>query len=149
MTLHIDVFFEKYGTDLLKHTYFTAVFRCKQAMVDVLNIGENVLHQFSQDCPNIKKLFLKSDNAGSYHGNFIMEATYKLCKRLGLALLRYDFNEPCKGKDQCDRESAGAKSVMSSYVNNGNDIKNANDIHDALHYGNGIKNSKVCVIEID
>ena len=68
---------------------------------------------------------------------------------MGLALLRYDFNEPCKGKDQCDRESAGAKTVMSSYVNSGNNINNANDIHDALHYGKGIKNSKVCVLEID
>ena len=149
MSLHIDVFFRMDGDDLQKHTYFTAIFRCKQGLVDVLNIGENVLGQYSTDCPDVKSLFLKSDNAGSYHGNHIMEATYKLCRKLGLALLRYDFNEPCKGKDQCDRESAGAKTVMSSYVNSGNNINTANDIHEALHYGKGIKNSKVCVLEIN
>ena len=42
-------------------------------------------------------------------------------------MLRYDFNEPCKGKDQFDRESAGAKAVINSYVSSGNDVMRADD----------------------
>ena len=115
MSLHIDVFFRMEGEDLLKYVYFTCIFRSPQTMVDVLNIGDSVLQQFRNDCPNITKLFGKSDNAGCYHGNFILEATYKLCKNYNFDLIRYDFNEPCKGKDQCDRESAGAKITTYSH----------------------------------
>ena len=147
MSIHIDVFFRKQGEDLLKYVYLTCLFRCNQNSVDVLNIGDNVLCSFKVDCPMISKLFAKSDNASCYHGNFIYEALFKLCKSRSLQLLRYDFNEPCKGKDQCDRESAGAKTVINSYVDNGNDVINAVGAYDALHYGRGIKNTKVAVIE--
>ena len=118
-------------------------------MVDVLNIGHHVLSQFHSDCPSIKKIFGKSDNAGSYHGNNILEALFKMCRTFGIELVRYDYNEPCKGKDQCDRESAGVKTLMNSYVSSGKDMMTANDMYDAVHYGRGIKNTKASVIEID
>ena len=149
MSLHIDVFFRKYNDELLKYVYFTCIFRSQQSIIDVLNIGEHVIEKFKTDCPMILNLYTKSDNAGCYHGNYILEATYKLCKSFGLNLLRYDFNEPCKGKDQCDRESAGAKTKINGFVNSGNNIKEAKDVYDALHHGNGIKNSQVSVIEIN
>ena len=97
----------------------------------------------------ITKLFAKSDNAGCYHGNHVMEALYKICLSKSLTLVRYDYNEPCKGKDQCDRESAGAKSVINSFVNSGSDLVSANDLHDALHYGKGIRNTKACILEVN
>ena len=149
MSLHIDVFFRKSQEELLKYVYFTCIFRCKQSAVDALNIGKCVLTQFQIDCPMIQSLYAKSENASYYHGNFILEALYKMCKEGGLSLLRYDFNEPCKGKGQCDRESAGAKAVINSYVSSGNDVMRADDVFHALHYGNGIRNAKVGVIEID
>ena len=149
MSLHIDVSFRKEKESLLKYVYMTCLFRCKQSMIDVLNIGDNVLNKFKQDCPFISKMYAKSDNAGCYHGNYVLEALYKLCLAKGLTLLRYDFNEPCKGKDQCDRESAGAKAVINSFVNSGNDLLTAEDLCTALHYGKGIKNTQACVLEID
>ena len=33
----------------------------------------------------------------------------------------YDYNEPCCGKDQCDCESAAAKSIIRSSIDSGND----------------------------
>ena len=66
-----------------------------------------------------------------------------------LTVLQSDFKEPCKGKDQCDRESAGAKSVMSSFVNSGNNLMSATDMFNGLHYGKGIRNIQTCVLEID
>ena len=43
-------------------------------------------------------------------------------------LLRYDYNKPCCGKDRCNKDSAAAK---------------------GLHYGLGLKNASVAVIEYD
>ena len=65
------------------------------------------------------------------------------------SLLRYDFNEPCKGKDQCDRESAAAKTVIRSFLDAGNNVVSAKDIYDGMHYGKGLQDVKVCVAEID
>ena len=50
--------------------------------------------------------------------------------------------------DQCDQESARAKAVMNSFVKNKRNIKNRNGIFDALHYGQGAKNSKISVVVI-
>ena len=64
-------------------------------------------------------------------------------------LVRYDYNEPCKGKDQCDRECAGLKTILKSYVDSGNNVECANDIFIALNQSKGLKNTKIAVIEID
>ena len=149
MSLHIDVLFRKQNESLLKYVYLTCLFRCKQSAIDVLNIGDVVLQAFKKDCPMVTKLFGKSDNASCYHGNYVFEALFKLCRARSFQLLRYDFNEPCKGKDQCDRESAGSKTVLNSYVNNGNDVLKAEDVFDGLHYGKGINNAQASVIESD
>ena len=58
----------------------------------------------------------KSDNDGCYHGNHSAEAMYILSRQKGIKLLSYDYNEPCCGKDQCDHESATAKSIISSFI---------------------------------
>ena len=63
--------------------------------------------------------------------------------------MHYDYNEPCCGKDQCDRESAAAKTILRSYVDSGNDLLTAEDLHKSLHYGYGMKNSQVAVAEIN
>ena len=61
----------------------------------------------------------------------------------------YIYNEQCKGKNQCDRESARAKNLMRSYVDVGNDIITALDIVTALKHGNSLHNGKAPVIEIN
>ena len=147
--MHVDVFFSKPSQDLEKIVYFTLIYRSDQSKLDTMNIAEHVLKQFIQDYPQVNDLYGKSDNAGSYHGNQILENLYKLCKKYHLTLVRYDYNEPCRGKDQCDRESAGGKTVINSYVNAGNDVLSAVDIYNALQYGSGVRNAKASVVEID
>ena len=66
-----------------------------------------------------------------------------------MCILRYDYNEPSKGKYQCDGESATAKALLSKYVDAGNDLANANDIYSGLHYASGVANAKVAMIDID
>ena len=64
-------------------------------------------------------------------------------------IYRYDFNEPCCGKDQCDRESAYTKTLIRSFVDAGNDVVCAEDLYSAFHYGNGMKNTKADVVKIE
>ena len=128
MTLHVDVIFTKENDQLKKKVYFTAVYRCEQGLIDAL--------------------YLADGNYGNY-GNYYIEALYNLCKEKQLALLRYDYNESSCGKDQCDRESAGAKFVIRSFVDAVNDLMTAEDIYTALHHGKGIENADVVVVSID
>ena len=67
------------------------------------------------------------------------EALYHICRRYDVKLLRQDYNEPCKGKDQCNQESAAAKTIIRSYVDAGNDLMNAEDVYNALHYNFGVQ----------
>ena len=149
MSIHIDILYTKPQINLLKQVYYTLIYRCDQSKLDTMNITDFVLSQFVQDFPRICNINGKSDNAGSYHGNQILENLFHLSKSKGLKLLRYDYNEPCRGNYQCDRESSGAKSLINSYVESGNDLLNTTDLFNALHYCKGVSNAKVGVIEID
>ena len=71
-----------------------------------------------------------------------------LCKNNQIQLKCCDYNEPCCGKEQCDREAAGAKSLIRSFVDAGNDLVCAEDIYTALHYRHGLKNAAVGVATI-
>ena len=133
----------------MKQVYLTVVYRCQQGIASTLCIGENVLKEYKKNNLHITNVFTKSDNAGSYHGNYVFEALYNLGKNLEFQLLRSDFNEPCRGKDQCDRESAAARCILNSFADAGNNLINAEDVFKALHYGNGMKDSYVCVMEIN
>ena len=149
MSMHIDIFCTNQEENLLKQVYYTLVYRCDQSKIDTMNIASFVLLAFSQDFPRVHSVNGKSDNAGAYHGNQILENLFKLCQSNGLTLLRYDYNEPCRGKDQCDRESSGAKSVINSYVESGNNLLTTTDVFNALHHGRGVSNAKVGILEID
>ena len=120
MSMHADVFFVRKGDEMIKHVYMTSMYRCDQGTSAVISIADCVLEQFCKDEPNVKKLFVKSDNDGCYHGNYSAESMYHLCQKRNIQLLRYDFNEPCCGKDQCHRESAAAKSILRSFIDAGN-----------------------------
>ena len=45
--------------------------------------------------------------------------------------------------------AAGAKSLISSYIDAGHDVLCAEDIYSALHYGNGMKNSAIAVAQAE
>ena len=64
----------------------------------------------------------------------IFEGLFKVCKHAGFQLMRKDYNEPCRGKDKCHRESAAAKSIINSFVDASNDLMTAEDVYKVLHY---------------
>jgi hypothetical protein len=63
-------------------------------------------------------------------------------------MLYTEFNEPQRGKDQCDRDSAVIKKLIEYYVNSGHDATSAAEIHAALLSFGGIRNVKPSVIEL-
>ena len=107
-----------------------------------------VLDQFRKDIPGVANLYTNSDNTGCYHGDCSPEAIYILCREKAIKLLSYDYNEPCFGKDQCDHEIAAAKSIIRSFIDSGNDLLDGDDLFKALHYGHGMKDSKVALIQV-
>lgn len=80
-------------------------------MESTLCVADHVLshfHDIHPEITNTMQAYIKSDNAGASGP----ETEYVICKRKGGTLLRHDYNEPQKGKDQADRESA----VVRRYV---------------------------------
>ena len=142
-------FSSKKWIDTSKQVYLTVIYRCDQGMNNTLSCCENVLKEFQKTNPTITNIFTKSDNAVSYHGNGIFESLFEVCKHAGFQLMRTNYNETCRGKDQCDRESSVAKNIINSFDDAGNDLITAEDVHKALHYRNGMQDTKVCVLQID
>ena len=85
-----------------------------QGTEDVLSTYEEVIKEFVKSKPQITKIYVKSDNACCYLNFQNPEALFKIIRNYDLTLQRYDFNEPARGKDQCDRESATAKSIVET-----------------------------------
>ena len=150
MSLAIDVFFMKGEApgSLKKEVYFTVLERCDQNMASTLSVADHVLNKFSADYPYIKNLSIKSDNAGCYAGNSSAEVSYRICAEKGIKLLRYDYSEPQKGKDQADRESALVRRNIQAYVNSGHDVVCASDIKDAISY-RGAVNGCVSIVSVN
>ena len=91
-----------------------------------------MIKQIANDFPNLKELFCKSDNAGSYHDNFYAQSLYEICKSNEIYLSRLDYNEPQKGKNHCDREATAATNALQNYVDQENNIQLVHDIFIAL-----------------
>ena len=58
-----------------------------QGMSETLGMADLVLGEFKKEHPYATKIYRKSDNAGSYHGNFGAETFYKICKSKGINLV--------------------------------------------------------------
>ena len=131
-----------------KQIYFTIIYRCDQSTVDIAVIADVVLDQFRTDILGATNPYTNSDNTGCCHGNHSSEATYILCRQNGIKLLSYDY-ELCCGKDECDHEIATDESIIRSFIDSGNDLQDGDDLFKALHYGHGMKDSKVELIQVD
>ena len=149
MSQHVDVIYLKQDNELKKYVYFTLLQKCEQNLAHTLSVTDHVCQQIETDYPNIKNVYKKSDNTGCYAGNGYLLGEYHILKEKDLTLIRHDFNEPQRGKDQCDRESAVAQHCRTVYLNAGHDIQTVQDVKNSLLFMRGVKNSKVSVIETD
>ena len=146
---HVDVIYHKENGTLHKLAYFTIIQRCNQDLAQTMSVASHVAAQIREDFPNVKNVYVKSDNAGCYAGNGHVEGEHHILKLHDLNLKRHDYNEPQRGKDQCDRESATAQHQRSAYINAGHDIQTASDVKNSLCYMGGVKNAKFSVVSIN
>ena len=98
--------------------------------------------------PNITEVSLRSDNAGCYHCAPLILSMADLAKKVDVIISRYDFSEVQAGKDICDRKIAPMKAHIERYVNEGNDVLTAEDMHTALESYNGVRGCYASVLKI-
>ena len=86
---------------------------CSQDWYAVASILENLFENIKINFPNVKQAFIRSDEAGCYHGNHLIAAAKDIGDRVGITVARYDFSEPQQGKDVCDRVLCPMKAAIS------------------------------------
>lgn len=64
MSVSVEVFLSKVFMTYQKQVYLVSLDRCDQDAVETLCIADKVLEEFTKDNPHIKRIGLKSDNAG-------------------------------------------------------------------------------------
>ena len=76
---------------------------CQQDWFAVCSILENLLKAIKAENPETESVYLCSDGAGCHPNNFLVAAVTDIGERIGVRILRYDYSEPQRGKDMCDR----------------------------------------------
>jgi hypothetical protein len=76
----------------------------------------------------LQQVYLRSDEAGCYHSNFLIAAVKDFGLRDGVTVAEYHFTEPRSGKDICDRILCPLKSSIRTYCNKGNNVLSASDM---------------------
>jgi len=112
--------------------YVHLVNSCRQDWFAVLSILENLLSTIKQGNPAVKKVYLRSDEAGCYHNSKLVSSFQELGYRLGIEIVRYDHSEPQSGKGMCDRILCPMKAAIRRYRNEGHDVVSAQDMYTAL-----------------
>ena len=105
---------------------------CAQDWYAVGSVFENRLENVKRDFPAIKRVYLRSDEAGCYHTSQLIAAVKDIGDRVGITVERYDFSEPQQGKDICDRVLCPMKASIRKYCSEGHDILTASDMRTAL-----------------
>ncbi len=82
----------------------------------VAAILTDVLSRVKQELPEITTAYIRSDNAGCYHGGRIVATVPHISARSGIAIKRWDYSEPQSGKGPCDRAAAWIKRKVWSHV---------------------------------
>ena len=115
----------------LKVTSFVHLFdQCTQDWFAVASIIEHLLKYLKVN--DVKSVYLRSDEAGCYHSNFLIASVKDIGETVGIAGESYDFSEPQSGKDICDRILCPLKSSIRAYCSEGHDILTASDMREAL-----------------
>ena len=113
-------------------TYTHLFDSCTQDWFAVASILENLLLTLKTENPSLNKAYIRSDEAGCYHNNFLMASIHNFSQRTGVAVESYNFSEPQHGKDICDRIICSMKQSVRRYCEEGNDIQSAADMREAL-----------------
>ncbi|CAG2252655.1 unnamed protein product [Mytilus edulis] len=133
-------------------TFAHCVEATKQDWYTVSALLEHTLQTIKSQLPNIKTVFLRSDNAGCYHcGNlwfsipFISERTVF---SEGVYIKRYDFSEAQSGKSYCNAKIAHKRGKSDSAFQMEKNVVCASDINSAIDDYGGVSGWQAAHVEI-
>ncbi|KAK3735997.1 hypothetical protein QZH41_018257 [Actinostola sp. cb2023] len=129
---HISVVAIKKDGKLFSQAFVHVVENCNQDASVVVRIIKHVLRTLKQENPDISKAYLRSDNAGCYHIAIMLSACRYMGSKTGINVSHVDFSDPQGGKGSCDRKAAAIKAHVRRFINEGHDVDNSRDFHDAI-----------------
>lgn len=134
MNWHVSSVVTKDGRSNLQVVYFAHLFdSCTQDWFAVVSLLESLIQAIKEQVdPQLKRVFLRSDEAGCYHNVNLYAAAKDVVERMNITVERYDHSEPQFGKDITDRIICPMKGCLRRYCNEGNNIVSAEDMHKAL-----------------
>ena len=135
--------------DFQTRTFIYLFDECSQNWFRVASIIEDSLTTIKRQESRLNEAFLRSDNAGCYHCAFLLLSLPSLGQPVGIWIARYDFSEAQAGKDICDRRAAALTNHIRRQINEGNDVKTANDMKAAIDSHGGIKGCYSAVRKMD
>ena len=95
------------------------------------SIIENLLQTIKEDL-QVTRVFLRSDEAGCCHNNYLIAAVRDIGGIVGVEVAGYHFSEPQNRRDVlCDRILCPMKLAIRRYCNEGHDILTAQDTRKA------------------
>ncbi|XP_078349911.1 uncharacterized protein LOC144634762 isoform X2 [Oculina patagonica] len=136
-------------TEFQVQTFIHVFEKCNQDWFAVSSILECVVQQLVKISPQIKEIFLRSDNAGCYHNASLMASAPAIAAKDGLTLRNYSFSESNSGKDVCDRKIAPLKAHVNRYLNEGHDVVTAQQLKEAIDSYGSVKGCRAAVIEVN
>lgn len=131
------------------NTYIHILENGTQGWFSVAHIIRHLLLTLSVQFPNLKEIYMKTDNAGCYHCTPLISFISQNHSHFPITIKEFNFSEAQSGKDLCDSKTGSCRMHVARFLNEGNDILSASDLKRALESNNGLKGTKICVISID
>ena len=133
---HVTAVIRKTPESSLSVEVFVHVFdNCDQDQIAVASITQNTLSTLKKLYPELTGVYFKPDNAGYYHGGYLLTSLPSIGHETGIRVIGYDFefSEAQHGKDICDRKTATMKQHARRFVaETKTDILTACDLKKAL-----------------
>ena len=99
LSWHVSSVVLKQTEEPMVVTYTHMFDSCTQDWFAVASILENLLLTLKTENPSLSKAYIRSDEAGCYHNNFLIASIHNISQRTGIAVERYDFSEPQHGTE--------------------------------------------------
>ena len=118
---------------------------CSQGSAAVVAILQHIIQTLKLEHPEIERVFLRQDNSGCYHSASTNVECTRIEASTGVKIEGLDFSDPQGGKGAADRLAAAEKSQIRMFINEGNDVTDAQQIKDAFLSHGGIEGVRVAV----
>lgn len=137
--IHVTVaFIKKANGQFSQRTYAHVFDQIEQGSRDVVAILLDTLKRIKKERPEISVAYIRSDNAGCYHGAETISSVSAISSKQAIKIKRWDFSDPQAGKDACDRSSGIIKRHVRLFAAENNKCTNAAEFVKCASSHNGI-----------